>query len=72
MAIRSFHSLKALAEHFDSVVYKDTSDDSMLVHEVLKNTWHRYAWTHGKREIKFVESLNGGELPILLQIYPIL
>ncbi|HRW04552.1 MAG: hypothetical protein KDE53_10960 [Caldilineaceae bacterium] len=72
MAIRSFHSLKALADHFDGVVYKDTDDDSLLVHEVMNNAWHRYAWTHGKREIKFVESLMGGELPLLIQVYPAL
>jgi hypothetical protein len=72
MAVQSFHSLQALADHFDGVVYKDTHDDSLLVHEVLNNDWHRYAWTHGKREIKFVESLSGSDLPILLQVYPAL
>lgn len=70
MAVQSFHSLKALAEHFDGVVYKDTRNDTLLVHEVLNNSWHRYAWTHGKREIKFVESMAGSELPLLLQVYP--
>lgn len=70
MAVQSFHSLKALAAHFDDVVYKDTRNDSLLVHEVLNNQWHRYMWTHGKREIKFVETLNGSDLPILLQVYP--
>jgi len=70
MAVQSFHSLKALADHFDDVVYKDTRNDSLLVHEVLNNQWHRYTWTHGKREIKFVETLNGSDLPILIQVYP--
>ena len=70
MAVQSFHSLQALAEHFDGVVYKDTVDDSLLVHELINNNWHRYTWTHGKREIKFVETLAGNELPILLQVYP--
>ncbi len=72
MAVQAFHSLAALAEHFDGVAYKDTSDDSLLVHEVLNNHWHRYTWTHGKREIKFVETLAGNDLPILVQVYPAL
>ena len=72
MAVQSFHSLQALAEHYDDVVYQDTVDDSLLVHELMNNDWHRYAWTHGKREIKFVETLSGNDLPILLQVYPAL
>ncbi|MEZ4861889.1 MAG: hypothetical protein R3C14_11290 [Caldilineaceae bacterium] len=69
MAIQNFHSLQALAQHFDSVVYQDTLDDSLLVNDTLNNIWHRYAWSHGRREIKFVESLSN-DLPILVQVYP--
>lgn len=71
MAVLSFHSLKALAEQFDGVVYEDSLDNSLLVHDVLNSRWHRYAWTHGRREIKFVETLTG-DLPIVVQIYPAL
>ncbi len=71
MAVRSFHSLKALATHFDGHVYGDSLDDSLLVNDVLNSCWHRYAWTHGKREIKFVETITG-ELPLIVQIYPAL
>ena len=44
-------------------------DDSLLVQDEMNNVWHRYAWTHGQREIKFRETL-AGELPIMVQIYP--
>ena len=70
MAIKTFPSLKTLAENFDGVVYRDTLDDSLLVQDVVNNVWHRYRWTQGKREIKFWETLLGGELPIMVQEYP--
>jgi len=69
MAVLSFHSLKALANQFDGHVYQDSLDDSLLVNDVLHSCWHRYAWTHGKREIKFIETITGA-LPIVVQIYP--
>lgn len=72
MAIKTFHSLKALADHFDGPVYRDTLNDSLLVQDELNNVWHRYAWTQGQREIKFRATLLGGELPLLVQVYPAL
>ncbi len=71
MAVLSFHSLHALANRFDGIVYEDSLDNSLLVNDVLNSCWHRYAWTHGKREIKFVETITG-DLPIIVQIYPTL
>jgi hypothetical protein len=70
MAIKTFHSLKALADHFDGTVYRDTLNDSLLVQDELNNVWHRYTWTQGRREIKFRETLLGGELPLMVQVYP--
>jgi hypothetical protein len=70
MAIKTFASLRDLAEQFDGVVYRDTLDDSLLVQDVVNNVWHRYRWTQGRREIKFWETLLGGELPIMVQEYP--
>ena len=70
MAIQTFDDLQMLSEHFDSVVYTDTLTGALLVEDVRHNVWHRYTWTPGKREIKFRETIAGGELPILLQVYP--
>jgi hypothetical protein len=70
MTIKGFASLPDLAEHFDGVVYRDTLNDTLLVQDVVNNVWHRYAWTQGKREIQFRETLLGGELPILVQEWP--
>ncbi len=70
--IKTFDSLKRLAEHFDGIVYRDTLNDSLLVHDPVNNIWCRYVWAQGKREIKFRESLLGGELPIMVQVYPAL
>lgn len=70
MAIKTFATLRDLAEHFDGVVYRDTLDDSLLVQDVVGNVWHRYRWSQGRREIKFWETVLGGELPIMVQEYP--
>jgi hypothetical protein len=70
MATLTFHSLKALAAPFGGTVYRDLHDDSLLVQDVTHNCWHRYRWTQGQREIKYVQTLLGSELPIMLQIYP--
>ena len=70
MAIQTFDNLQMLAEHFDSVVYSDSLSDSLLVEDTRNNVWHRYTWTPGQREIKFRETVVGGELPILVQVYP--
>ena len=69
MAIKTFDDLQSLSEHFDHPVFKDTLDDTLIVYEQMVNTWHRYRWTPGHREIKFVESMSG-ELPIMVQVYP--
>jgi len=69
MTIKTFDSLADLSEYFDSNVFRDIMDDSLLVQDEMNNVWHRYAWTHGQREIKFRETL-AGELPIMVQIYP--
>ncbi len=70
MAIKTFNTLQDLADHFDHVVYRDIVNDSLLVQDVTNNIWHRYAWSQGKREIKFRETLLGGEFPIMVQLYP--
>lgn len=70
MAIKTFDTLKTLANHFGALVYRDTLDDSLLVQDAVNNVWHRYRWAKGRREIKFVETLMGSELPLMLQIYP--
>ena len=70
--IKTFASLAVLADHFDGTVYRDTTDDTLLVHDVVNNLWHRYRWTQGHREIKFWETLLGGELPLMVQVYPAL
>ena len=70
MPIKTFGALPDLAEHFDDVVYRDTLDDSLLVQDVVNNVWHRYRWTQGRREIKYWETLLGGELPLMVQEWP--
>ncbi|MCX6049784.1 MAG: hypothetical protein NT075_32185 [Chloroflexi bacterium] len=70
MAIKTFDTLSDMSEHFDSEIYRDIVTDSLLVQDVKNNIWHRYSWTPGKRELKFRETLLGGELPIMVQVYP--
>ena len=70
MAILTFDSLRDLSEHFDSPVFQDLLDDSLLVQETMSNVWHRYHWSHGHREINFLETISGSDLPILIQAYP--
>ncbi|MEM7131840.1 MAG: hypothetical protein AAF702_36335 [Chloroflexota bacterium] len=71
MAPKTFDDVLAIHEHFETPVYRDLADDSLLVYDQIHFVWHRYRWTHGRREIKFVESLEG-ELPIMVQVYPTL
>ena len=71
MPIKTFDDLASLAEHFVSHVFRDIANDTLLVQDQMNNTWHRYRWTHGRREIKFLETV-GGELPIMVQVYPTL
>lgn len=69
MAPKTFDDVPAIYERFQSPVYRDMADDSLLVYDGTHFLWYRYRWTHGRREIKYVESLEG-ELPIMVQIYP--
>lgn len=71
MAIKTFDSLRSLSEHFNSPVFRDISNDTLLVEDVPNHQWHRYEWSHGKRELTFRETFSG-ELPIITQIYPAL
>ncbi|RIK37018.1 MAG: hypothetical protein DCC55_25540 [Chloroflexi bacterium] len=70
MPIKTFATLAMLAEHFDGVIYRDTLDDSLLVQDEVNNVWYRYRWTQGKREIKYWETLQGSELPLMVQEWP--
>lgn len=67
--IKTFDSVELLGERFESEVFQDVSDDSLFVYRRADNTWYRYRWTSGKREIRFVEETSG-ELPIVVQVYP--
>ena len=70
MAIKTFDTLAELSKRYNSPVFRDTENDSLIVQDVIHNVWHRYAWTQGKREIKYRETLRGEELPIMVQVYP--
>lgn len=67
--IKAFDSIEALGERFESEVFQDVSDESLYVYWRANNTWYRYRWTSGQREIRFVEEMSG-ELPIVVQVYP--
>ncbi len=69
MPIKTFDSLQALAEWYDSEVFRDTLDDSLLVHNATEHVWYRYQWSPGHREIAFVDE-HSGELPLVVQVYP--
>ena len=69
MAPKTFDDIFAVYEHFNTPVYRDMLDDTLLVHDPTHFIWYRYRWTHGRRELKFVESLES-ELPIMVQVYP--
>lgn len=70
-APKTFDDLFSIYERFDAPVYQDTSNDTLLVYDTTHFVWYRYRWTHGKREIKYLETLES-ELPIMVQIYPAL
>ena len=67
--IKTFDSVAQLGETFESEVFQDVTDESLFVYRKSDNYWYRYRWTSGKREIRFVEQING-ELPIVVQVYP--
>ena len=67
--IKTFESVEMLGERFESEVFQDISDESLFVYRRADNTWYRYRWTSGKREIRFAEEITG-ELPIVVQVYP--
>lgn len=67
--IKTFDSVSMLGERFESEVFQDISDESLYVYRRADNSWYRYRWTSGKREIRFVEEITG-ELPIVVQVYP--
>lgn len=69
LPIKTFDTLRDLSEHFDSEVFRDMNDDSLLVQDRAESRWYRYAWTPGEREINFIE-VNEGALPIVVQVYP--
>lgn len=71
MVIKSFDSVKALGDRFGSEVFRDISTDLLFVYDKGHNTWYRYRWTPGKREITFDGEIQG-ELPLVTQIYPAL
>ncbi len=67
--IKTFDSVDVLGDRFESEVFQDVTDENLYVYSRADNTWYRYKWTSGKREIRFVEII-GGELPIVVQVYP--
>jgi hypothetical protein len=69
MVIKTFDTVADLGERFDSEVFKDISDETLFVYNRTNNTWYRYRWAPGKREIRFVEAVSG-ELPLVIQVYP--
>lgn len=69
MPIKAFDSLASLSAWFEGPVFRDISDDSLLVEDVVHHVWHRYEWSHGKREIVYRGTFDG-ELPLIAQVYP--
>ena len=70
MAILTFDTLSDISEHFNGPVFEDTLDQTLLVKDELNHRWLRYRWSHGKREIQFLEDIESDDMPIMLQIYP--
>lgn len=70
MIIKTFDDLASLSERYDSIVFQDINDDTLLVQDRVNNTWYRYRWARGRREINFLEELSGSELPLMTQVYP--
>ena len=70
MAIKTFDTLPELSRRYNGPVFRDIVNDSLIVQDVINNLWLRYAWSQGKREIKYRETLRGEELPIMVQVYP--
>ena len=70
MIIKSFDSLQALGDRFDSEVFRDITDGTFYVYDRVSNLWYRYRLAPGKREINYLQSIRGEELPIVTQVYP--
>ena len=70
MAIKTFDTISELSRRYNGPVFRDTANDSLIVQDIINNNWHRYVWTHGKRETKYRETLRGEEVPIMVQVYP--
>ena len=70
MPIKGFDTVEALGEHFAGEVYRGVGDETLFVFDSVANCWHRYRWTRGKREIRYLGPL-ATDLPLVVQIYPI-
>jgi hypothetical protein len=69
VVIKSFDTVKALGDRFESEVFEDIDDGTFCVYDRTNNVWHRYRWTPGRREIRYVGEITDG-LPIVVQVYP--
>jgi hypothetical protein len=70
MVIKSFDSLQALSEKFESEVFKDIVDGTFYVYDRVTNLWYRYRFAPGRQEINYLHSIRGEQLPIVTQAYP--
>ena len=50
-------------------VFQEISAERLYVHNRRENHWYCYKWASGRREIMFVEEV-GGDLPLVMQVYP--
>jgi hypothetical protein len=69
MAIKGFDSLQSLSEWYDGEVFQDISSDQLYVYDRRHNRWLHYKWSSGRREIMYVQQVNG-DLPLVTQVYP--
>lgn len=69
MAIHTFDTLASLSEWYQSEVFQEISAERLYVHNRRENHWYCYKWASGRREIMFVEEV-GGDLPLVMQVYP--
>ncbi len=69
MVFKTFDDLPALAAAFGGLVFRDIADDTLYVQDTRHNAWHHYRWVPGKREIVYLERMEGA-LPLVTQVYP--